>query len=478
MKKSLGILVLAAISLLLSSPAAGQVKHEIGLNKSTTVVNTTLGLGPSEEASIWALEWTVPKDADIISLKNKFNDTEITQRTGKEITLKSSGPPRETDTVRIVYKVETNSENIYQNLSKSSVRLPGLGQKRTAGALTAENILSWRITRGFNAQNRDGTLKFEGSGPVNLRIKRGNGKQTENFVFFGPRPENTQAARDIAAGMTGLEPEFDRFPVATMPDPVYNTKVNRWSSGEYVGGKISLRSSVSEDVSKALLAHETVHGLNDRWMPWRETQSRYFDEGVAEFVEFLVKEQETNRPTPEVFGNKTRYDENKSDRKYSVVPPKGSNDRLWEYYQENRSFMREWTPFNSDAREFGYAYSQLVIMKHAMNNSLRSTYQDLGHDSEISDENAKWSYISQHMDLKPCERESKRKFEKCLERVNSHSYSVRYEDGDGDSPKVEKVNVSTDFNLTQTPGEGSPSRYGTPWSYLEQLFNSILSVLR
>ncbi len=221
-----------------------------------------------------------------------------------------------------------------------------------------------------------------------------------------------------------------------MTDSDYDRLVNEWSSGEYVGGGIKIREPESiEDSFVPVLAHEVVHGLNDRRLNWDETRSSYFDEGVSKYVESLMRkkiynEGKTNRKPAELFGEEKEYRIRRDGQRYIVtVPPKGDKEVLWNYYQQDRDFMKEWSAFSSsdsDTRSFGYAYSELVVSNYIARDggSIRQLYSDLKVDRKIRSTEEKWNLLSEHLDMTPCKYEDRQRFENCIDDINNYDFPI------------------------------------------------------
>ncbi|MFB6265734.1 MAG: hypothetical protein ABEI07_01480, partial [Candidatus Nanohaloarchaea archaeon] len=306
--------------------------------------------------------------------------------------------------------------------------------ERTTGRIHVENLISGWTGFGVEESFTGNTMIFRGTGPVNIRVKFGEGYETEYFSFFGGRPDNTRISYEVPIGTTGVVQQFERFPVAVMDDETYDRKVNQWSAGEYVSGAIHIRSPEAMKGSfRAVLAHEVVHGLNDRVLNWDQTSSSYFDEGTGKYVEFLVhrklyREGKVERPPAELFGEPVRYDPDPSDRTYYTIESKGDRQVLWNYYQEDRDFMKTWSAMNSDpqVRSFGYAYSELIIRNYVarMNGSLRQLYSHLNLNRRITDPQLKWQFYSQYLDMTPCKYSSRERFRQCLETINEYDYPV------------------------------------------------------
>ncbi|MFB6208156.1 MAG: hypothetical protein ABEJ69_02305 [Candidatus Nanohaloarchaea archaeon] len=411
--------------------AAGQVNYVLDSDADQVVVNTSVKLGCDGECpGRWDLSWSRPKNAEIVSITARRGEVTDYEITGDRLSIRTRGSGGNPEIIDMSFRVTRDAEEIHQGLYKRELSLPALSGERTQGILYQEELISGWASFGFGTSYTNTTMKFRGNGSLILRWKFGNGTETEYFQFFGGSHEGTDVAYEVPVGTMGFYQEFKRFPVAVLPDEKYNRTVNRWSAGEYVGGVIRIRESLEDDFVP-VLAHEVVHGLNDRELKWDATSSTYFDEGVGKYIEFLVhrklyNESVIDKKPAELFGEPVRYDPDPTDRTYYTIPSKGDKDRLWQYYQENRSFMKNWAAFSSEPpnRGFGYAYSELMIRNYIVhqNGSLRGLYRELNVTREVKDPDVKWSIYSEHMDMTPCKYGSREKFNACLEEINHYNY--------------------------------------------------------
>jgi len=346
---------------------------------------------------------------------------------------------RENETIKIGTKVNEEADEIYRGLYQRTLSIPSFKGIDTTGFVQNENLISGRIGFGFDYSFSKEEMRFKGKGPTNVRIKFGKGNESSYFEFFGLNPENTESAYEVSIGVLGFQQKFGKFPVAVMTDSDYDRLVNEWSSGEYVGGGIKIREPGSiKDSFTPVLAHEVVHGLNDRRLNWDQTSSSYFDEGVSKYVESLMRkkmynEGETNRKPGELFGEKIEYRVRENGQRYIyTVPPKPSENGkeiLWDYYQNDRDFMKTWSAFSSsdpDTRSFGYAYSELIIANYVARDSgsIQELYNNIEIDRKIETSEEKWTILSDHLDMTPCKYEDRQRFENCLDEINSYDYPV------------------------------------------------------
>ncbi|MFB6216286.1 MAG: hypothetical protein ABEJ72_04860, partial [Candidatus Aenigmatarchaeota archaeon] len=340
----------------------------------------------------------------------------------------------DSETYRVVTRVERDAEEIYSGLYQREISLPSFKDVSTNGFVESEHLLSGKTGFGFETSFSGDEMRFQGKGPTTIRFKFGKGKKSEYFMFFGQKPDNTEDAYTVPVGTLGIVQGFRRFPVAVMNDSDYDKAVNQWSAGEYTGGVIRIRTPESIDERFIpVLGHEVVHGLNDRVLNWDGTKSSYFDEGIAKYVEYTIQkklysQERIDRPPAELFGEEVRYDPDPTDRSYYTIGPAGDPDKLWNYYQDEREFMKNWNALEASksTREFGYAYSELIVRNYIanMNGSVRNIYSKMDFNQRITDPQVKWEFYGQFMDMTPCKYPERQRFNQCLDRINSYNYPV------------------------------------------------------
>lgn len=426
------VLLLSVLLVAFSFTATADVYHDAEVSEQGMLLNTSIKLECESNCPVnkWSLTWQIPDDAEVLGLEDSIGEIEDYTLQDNRIRLTtSSGPKRMNETVLLQLNVTEDSEEIYDGLYQRRISLPGFGGEESSGVVRVDNLISGWKSYGFETSYTDNSMKFQGEGPVNLRLKFGEGEETDYYTFFGEYTGNTSQAYEISIGTTGLEQDFKRFPVASMPSDVYNRTANRWSAGEYLGGSMMIRQELGGDYIP-VLAHETVHGLNDRELNWDRTSSAYFDEGTSEYVEYLVRKKLSSedrevRPPGEVFGDDVRWDPDPGDGRYSLIPSSGDREELWQYYQNDRDFMKSWSSSDAAYRNFGYAYSELLIRNHVSEgNKLSELYREIEVDRKVETSEEKWSIYSQHMDMRPCDYDSRQRFNSCLNGVNKYDYTV------------------------------------------------------
>ncbi|MDY7081271.1 MAG: hypothetical protein SXQ77_02400, partial [Halobacteria archaeon] len=207
----------------------------------------------------------------------------------------------------------------------------------------------------------------------------------EHFAVFGQtqQAELAQADEmyDTVPSVLGFQPEFNKHPVVVLPGDVYNRSLNRWSQAQYeVGGVIYIRSSSFEgDTSPTdTVLHEVVHAYNEKALSWSVTGVKWFDEGTAKYVEFIVNQKRDVRQ-PEIFGDPVRWkapcgEEHGGGRCVFTLAPRQTPDDLWRYYQNDYDFMKTWRPGTSPNKAFGYAFSELLVRNYVRKNGIGSLH--------------------------------------------------------------------------------------------------------
>ena len=415
--------------------ASAQTQYSIDSGMDDVEINTTVTLQCDEDSrncpvNSWSLpNWYLPEDTVVENIRDTKGEIDDYTINGNTLSLETNeGEKRRTETVKIQFRIERPPEKVYRGLRKREFSLPGFTGKTTQGTVRTDNLISGRTSYGFETAYGDDRLNFTGSGPVNVRLKSGEGNETEYFEFFGKVPqEDRSLAYEVPVAMTGQVQNFRRFPVAVMDSKSFNESVGLWSAGEYVGGSIKIRDDLEEDFTP-ILAHEVVHGLNDRVLNWDQTSSSYIDEGTGKYVEYLLKRRaEGSDRVRELFGSEVTYIIERDGKRYRVrLPSQGDRERLWNYYRNDEDFLKEWSPMNfPEERTFGYAYSELIIRNYVANTngSMKDVYL-IDPGKKINSNEEKWSLYSKNLDLRPCDYPSRERFDQCLDKINDYEYEL------------------------------------------------------
>ncbi|MFB6242148.1 MAG: hypothetical protein ABEJ36_05115 [Candidatus Nanosalina sp.] len=427
-------LLLLAFFLCLA-PASADVYHQVEADRESIQLNTTVELScdPDEEScpvNRWRVTWRMPEDAtveDVTAAEGEVSEYSV--REDSLFITTFSEEKISTETLKIEMNISRDAEEIYRGLYKRQISLPGFKNERTSGSVHIEELLSGKTSYGFRTAYGEEHLNFSGNGSVSIRVKFGEGVETKYYEFFVQAPGfSTELPYEVAVGMTGLVQDFQRFPVAAMESEAFERSVAEWSAGEYVGGSIKIRSNLSKKRYLSVLAHETVHGLNDRVLNWDRTQSTYIEEGTGKFVEFLLRKKlKDNGRVRELFGDPVSYRVVRNGTPYRItLPPSGSREKLWNYYQRDREFMKRWNPMDyPEVREFGYAYSELIVRHFIVNGGdMSEIYRRIDPGRKISSAEKKWEIYGKLMDMTPCKYPEREEFRNCIEKINSYNYTL------------------------------------------------------
>lgn len=448
--------LLSLILLLFAASAAAQVTYDIdnGLEEATMSVDVTLDCST---INCPRLTWGMPSGFDLVSVTGPDGESLDYKVSGGQVEIdtgRSGG--RDEKTITIQFKSTEEAREIYSGLYKRELSLSAF-EGDTSGIVDSENLISGNVGYGFQTSYAKRQYNFTGRGPVNIDINFGEGEKTDYYVLFGSYEgsKSLSGVYEIVAGTTGRVQNYERIPVAVIPGSVYNQTQSSWSSGEYGGGTIRIRGDLEDDFNKTL-AHETVHAVNDEILDWDRTSSSYIDEGTAKYVDYLVDRQsvpvnQRDQRIRRLFGEEVSYTTTIDGQRYKITKPsRGDREVLWNYYEQDADFMKTWKPSDAEYRDFGYAYSELIIRHNILEKDmeLSEMYDYFQMDQKISDPEVKWADLSENLDLTPCKTDNRTEFDNCLEEVNDHSQFTTY------TAEPERGSTSLKIEKKQPPEEG------------------------
>ena len=210
--------------------ASAQTQYSIDSGMDDVEINTTVTLQCDEDSrncpvNSWSLpNWYLPEDTVVENIRDTKGEIDDYTINGNTLSLETNeGEKRRTETVKIQFRIERPPEKVYRGLRKREFSLPGFRGKTTRGTVRTDNLISGRTSYGFETAYSGDRLNFTGSGPVNVRLKSGEGNETKYFEFFGKVPEEDQSlAYEVPVAMTGQVQNFRRFPVAVMDSKSFN----------------------------------------------------------------------------------------------------------------------------------------------------------------------------------------------------------------------------------------------------------------
>ena len=421
----LRIATILLFTVILIGSVTAQSFHSIEANQDRILIqsNITLSCDQNCPANSFRFQYRMPEGSEIISIEDslgEINDYTLNSNIAEIVT--NRGEKKESEALVMNYKIERPAELVKPGLYSRQISLSGFEDEKTSGVVEAEGLISGRTNQGFETSFSE-ELRFRGTGPIQINFNFGNGSKTDHYEFFDGEVDESDDSYRIALGVVGLQQSYQRIPVA-MYEEDYDDLGFEWSAGLYKAGLIQMRDN--EDREQIVLTHETVHALSDRPLNWDRTQTSYIEEGVAKHAESLIqkklyREGETESKPANLFGEDKTY----RDGSYRyTVSSKGDREDLWNYYQDEKDFIKRWSP-DHQRREFGYAYSELVVKNFIMQNgSVRELYTGV-ESSPTESREEKWARLSDSIELEPCNYDERERFDKCLDEINSHEFEVK-----------------------------------------------------
>ncbi|MFB6245590.1 MAG: hypothetical protein ABEJ03_04565 [Candidatus Nanohaloarchaea archaeon] len=468
------IVLVTGLVLVLGSLAGAQTFYQVDAGEETALVNTSTRLECEEcPVSSWTVRLKIPNDARILNVTSQNGEVIRSRTSGDILKVETSTPAARSEKITAVYTTKAGRNRVKGGLYTRRLSLSGFPERTTSGIIRSENLLNARVGEGFRFSPGEDSVNFSGEGPTNVVIATGQGREKENFEFFGKPTERSSLAYRISAGTLSTSNRFERFPVAKLDTETYDRRLNNWSAGQYVNATIVMRSDL-ENEEAPILAHETVHGLNQQLLGAGSIDA-WFDEGTARYVEYLTRKalsaNNSDIRTRNVFGEDTSYTDYRNGRRYRyTLFSKGDRKDLWNYYSEDRNWMKNWSP-ERGRRDFGYAYSELIFRNHvSRNGSIRELYREL----EMSNSSqSTWETLEGEVDLTPCKYSSRERFRSCLERVNSYDHPVYISEG----RNLERNTLEVSSPVVDRPEGDVESGFRAAARDAIALFNSLLDRL-
>ena len=432
--------ILVLISIALISLASAETVHRVEADEQRINVNSTIGLECGDRCPVnnWQFSYTLPEDSKIISIQDSIGEIDTYTLRGQNLRLETNeGSPRRKERLQINYVIQRHS-NEEGGLQMREIAFAGFTEETTSGSIKADDLISGRTTHGFEASFGSREFNFTGEGPVQVNFNFGDGFRQKYYEFFSTpggknQVNNSEISYEIALALVGRQNSFDRIPVLIYGEG-YDTENFEWSAGAYRASTVRVKNS---DEMRPVLSHETVHSLNNPLLNWDRTSSAWFDEGVARHAESLMRKQlyrtgQSDRRPANLFGEEISYTDFDKGLDYTVSS-KGDREQLWRYYQQNKSFMKDWAPRKGN-RDFGYAYSELIIKNYLYRGgNLNQLYSQIDQSETIESNEEKWRIYSRHMDLTPCKTSSRQAFNQCLDNINEYDFDVKRASPSGDT---------------------------------------------
>ncbi|MFB6115125.1 MAG: hypothetical protein ABEK04_02450, partial [Candidatus Nanohalobium sp.] len=152
----------------------------MNVDKEAIDMNTTVKLDCEGDCPTnWQLSWTLPKDAQVLGVVNEGRELEDykVESGGLVVTSYSDGRT-DPETFKIEMRIDREAEEIYDGLYKREFSLRSFRGAKTTGVAHVEDFLSGWTGFGVKTSITDNNLTFRSEGPLNLRVKFGEGHET------------------------------------------------------------------------------------------------------------------------------------------------------------------------------------------------------------------------------------------------------------------------------------------------------------
>ena len=432
-------------SFLFVPSASATVLYNATVSGTDVLVDATIELYTSEpgnKVNYWQTELSLPEKSKIISLADSqgvIND--YTYANSLLMITTNKGAAREKEVLDLVFRIPSVVTTEFPPLSSMKLNFSGFAdvnpekpdEQTFVEIRTPIRLVFADASYGFVTQSTEKIAQFSGSGAVGVTVWFGSGgTEYEHYLVFG-NGDAAAADADFSLLETtlGIRLPGVKYPVIALSEENYNRKVNPWSVGQYRNGILFIRENQSTTpTGTATLLHETVHAVNGRLLRFVPGGVAWFDEGVAQYVEFLEK-QKLGVHQAQLFGEKVTW---AAGNLVYTLAPRGKPNELWSYYQLNEDIMNKWTPETPATRTFGYALSELVIRESVLRNGpmiLTNLYTSLP-EGEMSSAVATTYLLSKlNTDLRPCDADTIDAMKSCLAAVNAMAAPLP-----GDTPET------------------------------------------
>ncbi|MFH8080930.1 MAG: hypothetical protein QXO84_03590 [Candidatus Aenigmatarchaeota archaeon] len=402
--------------------------YNITLANQKIFVNVTFDINSEQAFDVWRVTWEIPHKYDILSIKDEIGYVSFDSKEGY-VYFETNPLRSKRRVINIQYFINDAISEEYGQLKKVRLYLSGFEGEKTIINVYLPKIISGDASFGFSEYFDDNFAQFVGFGAADILLYYSfSGREYENYVVFGPA-EFKVADRmfSLVTNITGVKKPYKRFPVVVIDDNLFESKIQPWGTASHLrGGLILMKKSVANGPYNAsILLHETTHGINAKVLKWNKANSTWFEEGTASFVEYLAN-QMLGLQQSELFGKDKTV---KKDGEKIIFKSKGRAEELWDYYKHGNDFMYYWTPENGELRDFGYAFSELVIRYAVKKNGigkLKETYLELSKiNKTVSDSIEATNILLSSLDTNfmPCYSVDRLTFEKCLQEINEQKFT-------------------------------------------------------
>jgi hypothetical protein len=403
--------------------------YNITLKNQKIYVNVTFNLKSNEKYDIWRISWEIPQEYEILSVSDELGPVSFNAYPGY-IYFETNKLRARERVINVQYFLKDVISKEYEPLNKVNLQLSGFPNEKTIVNLYLPGIVSGDASYNFTEYFQDNFAQFTGYGPVDIVVfYTFSGREYKNYLLFGPADLTVADEMfSLVENITGIPKPYKRFPVVVLKDTDFERSVQPWGSASHMrGGLILIKNSVANGPYNAsTILHETTHGINAKVLKWNQVEATWFEEGTASFIEHLAN-QKLGLKQGELFG------ENKIIKQGSekiVIKSRGNKETLWNYYKQGKDFMYYWNPSDDAVRDFGYAFSELVIRYSVQKNGIdkiREAYRKLSQVSEpVKDPVKSTNIILSALDTNfmPCYSIDRGKFDQCLKEINEQQLDV------------------------------------------------------
>ncbi|MBU5689652.1 MAG: hypothetical protein QXM68_00985 [Candidatus Aenigmatarchaeota archaeon] len=417
------------IALLIIPISNALVFHNVTVNNDVVKVNTTIKIDAAKSYDIFEISWEIPQENEIDYIKDEVGIISY-KKQGNYIVFQTHRLNSNERVINIQYTLKNSIYDDFVPLKKIQLYLSGFENDQTIVNIYANRIISGDASFGFTEYFDDNFAQFVGNGSADIVIYYGySGREYENYLLFGST-DITAAdnAFSIIPNITGLPKPYKRFPVFVLDDSTFTSKIQPWGSATHMrGGLILIKRSIAEgQYNASIILHETMHGFNSKVLKWNQVSPTWFEEGMSSYIEYLSNKH-LGLKNPELFGDNKIF---KEDGNKIFIKSKGSKTQLWEYYSTSKSFMEIWNPENAETRDFGYAFSELIIRYSVMKNGIEKLSQAYSEIKEIKrpvtdyKESNKILLNALNTNFMPCYSIDFEIFSNCLKEINKDETEI------------------------------------------------------
>lgn len=442
--------VLAIGIVMLTVPlASGQLNQSYHLGENSLEVEQSIGLecsGTNCPVNYWSFEWpklAEPEDVKIEDTRGKIEDWETDNQSFHIET--NTGALRSEEKVNITYETSEPVES-EGNLTFARFTPPNLQDHTSEFRISSKNLTS--VAYGNNLAYPDSSeYKFESDIRPEVVLSRAEGERNQAFNFVNSEPVEIEAGLDLIDNKTGVNTRNYEIPVVVYGSNRYTEEYDDWSVGKLDGGIIYLKNGDAD--LRSTLVHETVHAINKDQLDWKRFESHIIDEGLATYIEGVYRDERAEsgdniQISSGLFGdNRKFYGSNET----YEVGSRGEIEQLVEVVESKDDFYKDWKTSQRENREFGYAYSELIIKNHQETPSkdIKDFYNVKENKTLSQDE--KWQKVNNITELHPCSR--KDDVHSCLEDTVQKSDVVEegYDKGTSSSRFLSFIENMIEFLL-------------------------------